>query len=90
MGGCFAFGGNKKMLYVPGGFAHGFCVVSDEAEISYMTTEEYAPGFEAGVIWNDPDLGLAWPIVNPHLSDRDRRWPCLKDADNNFRYHSES
>jgi len=81
---------NKKMLYVPGGFAHGFCVVSDEAEIFYMTTEEYAPALEAGVIWNDPDLGIAWPIVNPQLSDRDRRWPCLKDADNNFRYQSES
>jgi len=81
---------NRLMLYVPPGFAHGFCVVSDEAEISYMTTEEYAPALEAGVIWNDPDLGIAWPIVNPQLSDRDRRWPCLKDADNNFPYHSES
>jgi len=81
---------DRQMLYVPPGFAHGFCVVSDEAEIFYMTTEEYAPALEAGVIWNDPDLGIAWPIVNPQLSDRDRRWPCLKDADNNFRYHSES
>jgi dTDP-4-dehydrorhamnose 3,5-epimerase len=81
---------NRRMLYIPPGFAHGFCVVSDEAEIVYMTTAEYAPATEAGVIWNDPDLRIEWPIAEPQLSDRDRRWPRLKNADNNFRYHSES
>ena len=80
---------NRRMLYVPAGFAHGFCVVSDEAEIVYMTTAEYAPATEAGVIWNDPDLRIEWPIAEPQLSDRDRRWPRLKNADNNFRYHSK-
>ena len=76
---------NRKLLYVPAGFAHGFCVVSDEAEVSYMTTEEYAPSLEGGVRWNDPDLGIEWPIAEPRLSDRDRAWPRLIDASHNFR-----
>lgn len=75
---------NKKMLYVPVGFAHGFCVVSDEAEISYMTTAEYAPECEAGIMWNDSQLKIDWPIDNPQLSGRDRNWPSLSNADNNF------
>ena len=79
---------NKRMLYVPAGFAHGFCVVSDDAEVSYMTTAEYAPGCEAGIRWDDPDLAIDWPIASPRLSQRDRLWPCLKDADNNFCYLS--
>ena len=77
---------NKKMLYVPTGFAHGFCVVSNEAEIAYMTTEEYAPECEAGICWNDPQLGIRWPIDKPQLSGRDRNWPGLAGADSNFRY----
>jgi dTDP-4-dehydrorhamnose 3,5-epimerase len=77
---------NKVMLYIPPGFAHGFCVISDEAEVSYMTTAEYAPECEAGIRWDDPDLAITWPIARPHLSQRDLRWPCLKDADNNFSY----
>ena len=78
--------GNKKILYAPAGFAHGFCVVSDEADISYMTTEEYAPALESGVIWNDPELNIRWPVDEPRLADRDRRWPRLRDADNDFRF----
>ena len=77
---------NKQMLYVPAGFAHGFCVTSAEAEILYMTTEEYAPELESGVLWNDPELAIQWPIAEPILSPRDRAWPRLRDADNNFRY----
>jgi dTDP-4-dehydrorhamnose 3,5-epimerase len=77
---------NKKMLYIPAGFAHGFCVTSDEAEILYMTTEEYAPYLEAGVSWNDPELAIKWPTNEPTLSPRDRAWPPLRDADNNFTY----
>ena len=77
---------NKKILYVPVGFAHGFCVTSEEAEIVYMTTEEYTPEFEAGVIWNDNKLAIDWPITKPQVSDRDKMWPCLRDADNNFNY----
>ena len=78
--------GNKKSLYVPPGFAHGACVVSDEATLLYMVTEEYAPECEAGVIWNDPALAIDWPLQNPVLSQRDRAWPCLNAADNNFTY----
>ena len=78
---------NKRILYVPAGFAHGFCVISSEAEVSYMTTVEYAPECEAGIRWNDPDLAIDWPIANPQLSNRDLAWPCLKDADNNFYYN---
>jgi len=77
---------NKRMLYVPAGFAHGFCVISDDAEVSYMTTAEYAPECEAGIRWDDPDLAIDWPIDCPRLSQRDLLWPCLKDADNNFCY----
>jgi dTDP-4-dehydrorhamnose 3,5-epimerase len=76
---------NKNLLYVPAGFAHGFSVVSDEAEVLYMTSEEYDPSLESGVLWNDPDLNIAWPIAKPLLSDRDRAWPRLKDADDHRR-----
>jgi dTDP-4-dehydrorhamnose 3,5-epimerase len=77
---------NQKMFYVPQGFAHGFCVISAAAEIYYMTTEEYAPELEAGIIWNDPELAIEWPITEPVLSPRDREWPPLTRAENNFRY----
>jgi len=77
---------NKRMLYVPVGFAHGFCVISDDAEVAYMTTAEYAPECEAGIRWNDPDLAIDWPFATPRLSKRDLVWPYLKDADNNFSY----
>ena len=77
---------NKKMLFVPVGFAHGFCVTSADAEILYMTTEEYAPDLEAGLLWNDAELAIEWPIAEPILSLRDRAWPRLRDADNNFAY----
>src|SRR5687767_10611654 len=71
---------SKKMLYVPAGFAHGFCVISEDAEIQYMTTEEYAPELEGGVMWNDPDLAIDWPVAKPILSARDRAWPRFRDA----------
>jgi len=77
---------NKKMLYVPAGFAHGFCVTSAEAEILYMISEEYAPELESGVLWTDPELAIEWPIAEPILSPRDHAWPRLRDADNNFIY----
>ena len=77
---------NKQMLYVPPGFAHGVCITSEEATLLYMVTAEYAPECEAGVIWNDPALAIRWPIERPTLSDRDRRWPALAQADNNFEY----
>ena len=63
------------LLYIPPWCAHGFCVLSDTAEVSYLTSAEYAPQQEAGIMWNDPALRLEWPIDNPVLSPRDRSWP---------------
>jgi len=68
---------SRQSLYVPPGFAHGFCVVADVAEVIYMTTEEYAPDLEHGIPWNDPALAIPWPISEPTLSARDRVWPPL-------------
>jgi dTDP-4-dehydrorhamnose 3,5-epimerase len=81
---------NNRMLYVPRGFAHGFCVLSEQADILYMVTEEYAPDCEAGIIWNDAELGIDWPVAEPKLSLRDRSWPSLRDADSNFEYHGQA
>jgi len=79
---------NNKMLYAPAGFAHGFCVVSNEADIAYMTSDEYAPAQESGIAWDDPDLNIAWPIAAPLLSERDRKWSRLRNTDTGFIYQS--
>jgi dTDP-4-dehydrorhamnose 3,5-epimerase len=79
-------GENKRLLYVPAGFAHGFQVVSDMAEVLYKCTEEYSPANDRGVIWSDPEIGIAWPLNDPLLSGKDKIHPFLKDADNNFVY----
>jgi dTDP-4-dehydrorhamnose 3,5-epimerase len=68
---------NRRSVYVPPWCAHGFCVVSPEAEVVYKTTEEYAPAFEDGLSWDDAALGIRWPIANPIVSERDRQWPTL-------------
>jgi dTDP-4-dehydrorhamnose 3,5-epimerase len=68
---------NRKSLFIPAGYAHGFCVCSAEAEVLYMASEEYAPDFEWGARWDDPLLGIAWPLSELRLSERDRRWPLL-------------
>lgn len=73
-----------RMLYVPPGFAHGFCVLSDEADVLYKVTAEYSPELDRGIIWNDPEIGIRWPIVDPLLSAKDAQLPLLRDADNNF------
>ncbi|HOT91194.1 MAG TPA: dTDP-4-dehydrorhamnose 3,5-epimerase [Anaerolineae bacterium] len=75
---------NHHLLYVPPGFAHGFCVVSDMADLLYYVTAEYSPSHERGILWNDPALGIAWPIAEPRLSSKDANAPCLRDAENNF------
>jgi len=75
---------NRRMLYIPVGFAHGFCVLSAEADVVYNVTEEYDPELEAGIIWNDPDIGIRWPVQDPIVSRKDARLPTLEKADHNF------
>ena len=70
---------NKYLLYIPKGFAHGFLVLSDVAEVIYKVDNVYAPEYEGGLIWNDPDVGIKWPIEDPILSERDKRWPKLRE-----------
>lgn len=77
---------NGCMLYVPPGFAHGFCVLSVEADVTYKVTTEYAPDLDRGIVWNDPAIGVEWPTREPILSPKDAALPFLKDADNNFDY----
>ena len=77
---------NKRMLYVPPGFAHGFCVLSDEAHVVYKVTEEYSPEHDAGILWSDPQIGIRWPIEHPILSPKDAALPTRTRADNGFRY----
>lgn len=73
---------NRRALYVPAGFAHGFMVLSDDAVVAYKTNHEYAPDYERGVRWDDPALAIRWPAgVEPVLSDKDRTLPALADAD---------
>jgi dTDP-4-dehydrorhamnose 3,5-epimerase len=68
---------NFKQCYVPVGFAHGFCVTSAMAQVEYKCTDVYDREGEVGIAWNDPDIGVPWPVADPILSDRDRRHPPL-------------
>ena len=77
---------NKKQLFVPIGFAHGFCVLSDEAEFLYYCTDYYHPQGEKGIIWNDPDLDIPWPTPEPLLSEKDRRNQRFRDISRDFTY----
>lgn len=72
-------GENFRQLYVPPGFAHGFCVLSDVVHVEYKCTDFYDPGDEIGLAWNDPDVGIEWPVSDPVISEKDRRLPSLKD-----------
>lgn len=73
---------NKRQLWVPPGFGHGFLVLSDSAEFLYKTTDYYAPAYERSIVWNDPDLGIEWPIdEDPILSGKDLAGSKFKDAD---------
>lgn len=72
------------MLYVPVGFAHGFCTLSEQADLLYKVTKEYAPDLERGILWSDPDIGIRWPISDPHLSPKDAQLPSLSRSDNSF------
>ena len=80
---------NKKQFYIPEGFAHGFLVLSEEAEFCYKCTDYYAPGDEGGLAWDDPTVAITWPQVEGetmtdgtplNLSEKDRKWPALADT----------
>ena len=70
---------NRLQMYVPAGFAHGFCVTSDTAEVLYKCTDYYYPQDESGIIWNDPGIGIRWPTDNPILSPKDAKYPRLSE-----------
>ncbi len=75
------------MLWIPPGFAHGFCVLSATADVVYRVTgSEYTPAAERGIIWNDPEIRIAWPIEHPMLGVNDSHHPRLANADANFTY----
>jgi dTDP-4-dehydrorhamnose 3,5-epimerase len=69
-----------RQVYVPIGFAHGFCVLSEEADVAYRVSSYYDPAAERGVAWDDPALAIEWPLATPTLSDRDRRLPLLSEV----------
>ena len=74
---------NMKQFYIPEGFAHGFLVLSDEAEFCYKCTDFYHPGDEGGFAWNDPEIGVEWPLeegVDLIISEKDQKWKGLKDT----------
>lgn len=72
-------GDDHRQLWIPPGFAHGFCVTSDSALFMYKCTTGYSRGSELGVAWDDPDLAIPWPVVTPQLSAKDTAWSKLRD-----------
>ena len=74
---------NKKQFYIPEGFAHGFYVLSETAEFCYKCTDFYHPGDEGGIIWNDSDIGIEWPLIPDAqiiLSEKDKKWPTINEV----------
>ena len=79
-----------NLLYVPEGFAHGFCVISDEADVHYKVSNEYSQEHERSIIWNDPKLNIEWPIKKPVISNKDNKLSLLENLDNDFVYREQS
>ena len=74
---------NKLQFFIPRGFAHGFLVLSDEAEFTYKCDDFYHPDDEGGIIWNDPGINIKWPFIDNLIqSDKDQKWPTLAERDN--------
>ncbi|WP_374415129.1 dTDP-4-dehydrorhamnose 3,5-epimerase [Ectopseudomonas oleovorans] len=70
---------NHRQLWVPPGYAHGFCVISEVADFQYKCTDLYFPEDEGGLLWNDPDVDISWPVVSPSLSAKDTQNPTLRE-----------
>ena len=77
---------NKKQFLIPKGFAHGFLTLTDNVEVQYKVDEYYSTEYDRSVLYNDPELGVDWPIDKPILSEKDKNAPLLKDSDFNFKY----
>ncbi len=77
-------GENKHQLYVPEGFAHGFCILSETAHVMYKCTDLYAPEDEYGILWSDPSIYIVWPIENPILSKKDSQNPKVREISEDF------
>lgn len=77
---------NKKMVLIPRGFAHGFCTLTDISEVVYKVDNYYSPEHECGLLWNDPDLNINWPIDKPILSDKDKKNITLKEFIDKHKY----
>jgi dTDP-4-dehydrorhamnose 3,5-epimerase len=75
---------NRWMIWIPVGFAHGLLTTTDVAEVEYKVTAEYSGAHDRAIRWNDPSIGIKWPLSNAILSKKDAEAPLLKDADNNF------
>lgn len=77
-------GEHKEQLFVPCGFAHGFCVLSETALFQYKCTDKYSPNSEHGIIWNDPTLAIPWPVENPIISEKDIKHPNLSELNDSL------
>ena len=77
---------NRQQVFIPKGFAHGFCVLSEMAEFEYKCSQLYSPQDERGILWNDPDLDIAWPVDDPILSEKDKGNPSFKSIAKDFQY----
>ena len=83
-------GDAHNLLYVPEGFAHGFCVISDDADVLYKVSNEYSQEHERSIIWNDPKLDIQWPIKKPIISNKDNKLSLLENLDNDFVHRDTS
>ena len=70
----------KQQVFIPEGFAHGFCVLSDSAHVTYKCSDYYYPDDEGGILWSDPAIGIDWPLKNPIISHKDNQLPCISEV----------
>jgi dTDP-4-dehydrorhamnose 3,5-epimerase len=77
---------NKRMLFIPKGFGHAFLTLTDDVEVQYKVDQYYSKEHDRSTRWDDPEIGINWPIKDPILSEKDRDAPILKDSDCNFVY----